>query len=630
MMNQLRRGVGSFTVKLLLGLLVLSFVVWGIADGFGGNTGSNVVLSAGKTDVTTSEYQFTHNQAMNRISQQLRRWPTPEEQAALGVDQIALSQLTTDALLDEQARILSINQTDQEVVRQTAMDPTFQDSTGNFSLTTFRSLLQNARVTEAQYLTLQHGLARRGQITGAVSSGFALPEAFTTALGVYNGESRSIVYATMAPEPESSIADPDETVLNDYFEDVSEDYASPEYRAVSFIPLVPETLFDPASITDAEIETEYQANLAEFTTPEQRQIQQIVFADTAAAEAGARELAAGRSFQDIAIDMGRSAEDVTLGFRSADQIMDAKVREAVFAATLNEPTGVVDGLFGPVILRVTDITPASSRPLEEVREDIRQQLAALRASEQATKAYEAIEDIRGSGGTLAEAAQNAGLELVTIAAVDQKGRNPSGVEVDNLVGGSDLLTALFLAELGMPTQPVNFATGSYVFFELTDITEAKERPLEEVRDAVIADWKGEEADRQLEARANALRDRLLAGESFADLAQSEGLTMQSAASLTRASGPQQIGEPATRAAFGGPLGHVATAPSGTTGQWMVLEVTEVNAPADPASSVTAELKTTTSNAARDDLLQSFIGRLQADTPVSYNQRAIQSVRGSVQ
>ena len=34
MMNQMRKGVGGFTAKLLLGLLVLSFVVWGIADGF--------------------------------------------------------------------------------------------------------------------------------------------------------------------------------------------------------------------------------------------------------------------------------------------------------------------------------------------------------------------------------------------------------------------------------------------------------------------------------------------------------------------------------------------------------------------------------------------------------------------
>ena len=73
MMNQMRKGVGGFTAKLLLGLLVLSFVVWGIADGFNMAGSPNTVISAGGTEVSTREYQQAYGQAINRISTQLQR-----------------------------------------------------------------------------------------------------------------------------------------------------------------------------------------------------------------------------------------------------------------------------------------------------------------------------------------------------------------------------------------------------------------------------------------------------------------------------------------------------------------------------------------------------------------------------
>lgn len=629
MMNQLRKGVGGFTAKLLLALLVLSFVVWGIADGFNSAGSSNAVVTAGGTEVTTNDYQQAYNQAINRVAAQLQRRPTAEEQAGLNLESQVLSQLASVAVLDEEARRLGVGLSDAGLAQRIADEPAFKDSSGNYSAATARAVLQRANLTEEQYAAEERRMSRRVQLMSSVTGGLALPKAFVDALGNYNGERRSISYVTLPPIPADQIADPDAATIDAFYGDVSEDYAVPELRSFSYVAIVPSELFDPATITDAQIEDEYNANVNDFTTAEQRQIQQIVFPDRAAADAAAAELASGKSFDDVAAAAGRSQSDIALGLRSADQIPDTVLRDAAFALPLNQPSAVVDGLFGPAILRVTEIRPASVQPLDAVREDIRQQLAAVQANQKATEAYTAIQEAVTSGASLSEAAQGAGLPLVTIEGMDQKGRNADGVEFANLVGGSDLITAVFLAQPGIAQEPVNFAQGSYAFFDLTSIDEAHERPLDEIRDRVVADWKSDEADRQLEARAKELADRIKGGETLAAIATELGSTVQSASAITRATGPAQIGQPATVAAFQGPQGHVGIAPANTTGNWMILQVDEVAPPADPTGDVQPQMVERMADLAQNDLLQSFVGLLQREIPVSYNQGAIDAVRGVV-
>ncbi len=151
MMNQLRKGVGGFTAKLLLALLVLSFVVWGIADGFNSAGSSNAVVTAGGTEVTTNDYQQAYNQAINRVAAQLQRRPTAEEQAGLNLESQVLSQLASVAVLDEEARRLGVGLSDAGLAQRIADEPAFKDSSGNYSAATARAVLQRANLTEEQY-----------------------------------------------------------------------------------------------------------------------------------------------------------------------------------------------------------------------------------------------------------------------------------------------------------------------------------------------------------------------------------------------------------------------------------------------------------------------------------------------
>lgn len=627
MMNQMRRGASSWVARVFLGALAVSFVGWGITDVLRGSDGGSTILSAGETRVSVPEFQLAYRQGLNRLSQQLQRRPSTEEAEAFGLDQAVLSQLTAGALLDEQARRLGVGVSDDGLIQLIQNEPAFKDQSGNFSRNTMRAVLASAQITEQSYLEDLRGSATRNQLIAPLSDGASVPAAFVEALGAYNGERRTVNYMRLTPPPADSVEAPTDEALDDFYTQGQDGYRAPEYRGFSYLSLSPAALADPAAVTDEAIAASYEANRARYTTPERRQVAQIVFADRASADRAAQAMAAGTSFADAAAAEGRQVAELGLVPRSA--IPNTTLADAAFSATVNQPTAVVDGPFGPVIMLVQQIAPEVVRPLDEVRDEVRNSLALDAANAQVTDAYNAISEAMQNGAPLAEAAQQAGYPLQTVAPVDASGNTADASTAPDLPAKPQLLAAVFAAQPGMPPQPVNYQGNNYVFFELGDIVPARDRPLAEVRDRVVADWKVDEAERLMTERAEALAERVRGGQSLADVAAAEGLTVQTAAAITRESGRAEIGEAATRAAFSGPQGTVAEAPALESGQAVVLQVTEVADAADPAANVPAQARQSLDETMREDLFQSYVAYLQGSIPVSLNNAALQQAKVAV-
>ncbi|MEF2550176.1 peptidyl-prolyl cis-trans isomerase [Aurantimonas sp. A2-1-M11] len=628
MLNTLRGSISGWTAKILLGLLVLSFAVWGIGDVFRGSV-ANAVLTAGETEVSLQDYALAYNRAESRLASQIGRQPTAEEAEMFGISQSVISQLVAGAVLDEQGRRIDLGLSQDRLAQVIAEDPTFQDASGNFSRAQFQNALYNARISETDYIRGQENQAVRSQIVDAVSEGIVIPDAFATALGLYNGERRTVEYMTLTPAVIPSVADPSEEVLASYFAENTQRYAAPEYRSVSFAVLTPEALADPSTITDEAVAEDYEQYKDRYTTPEQRRVQQIAFPDEAAATEAKAKLDGGASFEDVARDAGRSPADIDLGLVSRAQIPDATVADAAFGLAEGETSDVVNGAFGPVLLRVAEIQPGAVQPLEEVSDEIRSALALVAANDTANSAYNAFEDARAGGATFAEAAQSAGVTVQTIPAVDREGNGPDGQPVPEQPSAQEFLPGVFETEPGMDNVPINFQSNGYVFYDVISIDPARDRTLDEVRDRVIADWKAAETDRLLAERAAQMKSELEAGQSIAEVAAAAGVEARTAASISRQSGASELGQAGVNAAFSGGPGTVATAAGREAGSQVVLRVSEVAPPADPASSVAANERSQMTGMLENDVLESYVSLLQNDTPIAVHPAGIERAKALI-
>ncbi|MGX9144594.1 peptidyl-prolyl cis-trans isomerase [Mesorhizobium sp. 128a] len=625
MLGILRSAAGTWVAKTLLLLLVASFAAWGVTTRLAGGflAGHHAVITAGSTTVSITEYRLAYDRQINMLQQQIGQRISREQAKAYGIDNQVLAQLVSGAVLDEQARKLGLGFSKDKLAELTRQEPAFQGPNGQFDRRLFESRLRELGMRPEDYLKNRSQVAVRQQIVEAVSDGLKAPDTFFKAVALYRGEDRTIDYLTLPKALVEPIEAPSDSVLQAYFDANKKTYAAPEYRKFSYVRLEPEDIMDISAVTDQQVSDDYNKNKGRYTTPEMRTIEQLVFPTLDAAEAASDSLKTGATFDKIVIAQGKTQADTLLGTLSKDKISDKAVADAAFALAVNEVSPVVQGTFGPVLLRVTDIKPEVVKPLAEVSDQIRKDLALGEASRILLDVHDNYEDTRAAGSTLAEAAAKLKLKDVTVDAIDRTGLKPDGTVIKDLPASPDLIKAVFEAEPNTENEALTTTNNGFVFYELTSITPARDRTLDEVRQRVVADWTTEETTKRLTAKADELDKRLKAGTTLDVIAGELKLEKQTKRGVKREADDVDFGKDGAAAMFGVGEGGTGLIPSPTGEGQILFKVAEVFEPAGAdASSVPDDAQKSFTQGMSDDLLDQLVAQLQTQYAVSVDQAAV--------
>ena len=623
MLDALRNAAGTWVAKLLLILLVVSFAVWGISGQISGGFGGSKVVTVGGTSVSIKDYRLAYDRQLSILSQQLGQRISREQATAFGIDQQVLAQLVAGAVLDEQARKLGLGLSKDRLAALTREDPAFQGSDGKFNRQQFDYVLREVGMTAEDYLRNRQQVAIRQQIVEAVSDGLDAPAAFLSAVALYRGEDRTADYVVLPRSLVEPIETPPDADLAAWFEERKASYAAPEYRKIAYIKLEAEDIADPSAISEEQVAKDYEANKARYTTPERRTLEQIVFANEETAAAARASLNGGSTFEEIVTAQGKAMADVKLGTFSRTEVADPAVAEAVFALAANQVSDVIKGAFGPVLVRVTAIEPEVVRPLDEVKDEIRRDLAVAEASRIIFDVHDSYEDARAGGASMREAAEKLKLTVRTVEAIDRSAQRPDGTVVNDLPQSAELIRAAFETEPGVENPPLNIAGNGFLFYEIEGVTPARDRTLDEVRDRVIADWTSTTAASRLAAKAEDLAKRARDGAGLDVIATELGVEKQTKRGLKREADDVDFGKSGVADVFAlAPNGIGITAsPQGDAR--ILFKVTEVFEPAASGpDAVPEDARKAFSSGMADDLLDELVAVLQAEYGVSIDRAAI--------
>ncbi|MEX0956034.1 MAG: SurA N-terminal domain-containing protein [Rhizobiaceae bacterium] len=621
MLDSLRKAAGTWVAKLLLGLLVLSFAVWGISGSIFGGPG-NSVLTAGETSISIVDYRLAYDRQINVMSRQFGARLTREQAQALGIDQQVLSQLIAGALLDEQAGEMELGLSEERLAKLTAEDPAFQGPDGRFDRRQFEYVLSQVGMRPDDYLRNRQQVAIRQQIVQAVADGIKTPDAYLRAVSLYQGEDRTVEFVVIPRSTAEPVGEPTDAQISEYFDANKQSYAAPEFRRIAYIKLEPEDIADESAVLREQVETYYNDNIDRYTRPEQRRIEQLVYASEDAAKAALDKIRAGSSFEDAVTEQGRTMNDVLLGTLPKNRVADPAIAEAAFQLAEGNVSDVVDGNFGYLLVRVTEIQPGAVEPLDSVADDIRSQIALDEASDVLLDVYDSYEDARAGGETMQEAARRLKLKVETVEAVDRRGGTLDGGEVD-LPEQQQLLAEAFQTDVGVENPPINIAATGFLFYEVENIVPARDRTLDEVRGDVIADWRDDQISTRLAERAEAARKQLADGKPLAEIAVELGLEVQTTRGIKRESEDIDLGKAGVAAVFGVARGGVGLATGPNDRAQILFRVTETFEPisAGPGA-VPAEMQQALSSGMSDDLLDQLVAVLQSKYEVRINQSAI--------
>jgi peptidyl-prolyl cis-trans isomerase D len=619
-LETLRRGAQTWVVKGLLIVLVASFAVWGVSSSIA-PTAANAVVTVGDVEVSPADFRLAYERQLAQLSRQFGTRLSRDQARAFGVEAQVYSQLVAGATLDQLSDNMNLGLSQDRLATLISEDPAFRGVNGQFDRTTFSSVLRNAGLREADYINNRSQVAVRSQVVEALSDGYKPPAVLVDTLKTYQNETRTLDYLLLSNANVDPIKAPADDVLAPWFEQHKAEYRAPEFRKITYVKLEPADIANAAAVTDEELRVEYDRRKDAFSTPETRTVEQLTFPDKAQADAAAGKLASGTTFDGLVAEQGKTAGDVLLGDFTRDRMPDPKLAEAAFSmAADGGTTPVVEGAFGPVILRVTNIRPASTRSFDEVKEELRQEVALNNAGNEITAIHDKFEDARISGATLQDAATESNLKAVAIPAIDARGNDADGDKIAGLPQEQELLTEVFKTDPGTDTLPINLGRDGYVWFEVEDVMPARDRTLDESREKVVADWTAEQQRTELAKRATDLKARVEKGETLATIAGELGIAVETKTGLRRNAQDAALSPAAVSAAFGGPNGLVANAP-GTDGEGQILlKVTAVENTAGDALDQDNRQVDAIAQASGDDILDQMVTELQTQYGVSINQQ----------
>ena len=625
--NAAQGVIGKAIMTVVMGLIIVSFVIWGVGDMLRGFT-TSTVASVGGAKISAQDYRIVYQRTLQQYQRQLRRPLTNDEAREIGLDRAVLQRLVSEAAVDEEARKLGLDISDDALREMITTNPNFRDKSGAFDPALFANAMRDMDTNERGFVSDLRKQSLRQFIVAALTTGIAAPKAEVTAEADYEGQTRSVDYFALPAAAAGEIPAPSEDALKAFYNDRKSSYRAPEYRAMNILALEPETIANPADVSDADAEAAYAkiaGKDAKFGSPEKRDLQQILFPNEADADAAEAKIKAGVSFDDIVKERGLKTEDTDLGETTKDAMLDSAEGDAVFALPQGGVSGVLKSQFGPVIVRVKSITPSTIKPFAEVADEVKRQVSASRAGDKIQALRDKIEDERVSGKTLIEAAKAVGLTAQSIPAVDARGGDPKGAPV-NLPDKAELLRAAFASDVGVDEAPLNTKDGGFVWFMITKIDPAHDLTFEEAKPEVEQQWRAEEVDKALAGKADDLVKQLSAGASVAQLAKSAGQEAKSAVDIHR---DEQTTLPAAvvAAIFRQPADGAgsAAAPDGR----MVFKITaDRTPPVDFADARVKAIASQLDNSTRESLLDQYVEALRRELGVVVNQGALQSAEGS--
>jgi peptidyl-prolyl cis-trans isomerase D len=514
--------VGIVILAIALGALVITLFQ---PTGPGGGTSASgpVVATVSEAAVTEAEFLRTIERAVDR---ERERQPaiTNADFVNAGGGELVLEQMIGAKAITEFGTANGMVVSKQMIDGEIASIPAFQVN-GKFDEPTFRRLLQQQRLTEAEVRDSIAADLKRRQLLQPVAMATTVPRGLAEPyaallLEVRRGQIIAVPAAAM-PEPGA----PTPAQLAAFHKANAQAFTIPERRAFRYALVTPALVADRAKPTEAEIAKAYQDRIAEFGGAETRTVNFVVLPTRAEADAFVKAAAGGPGFSEAAKGAGFAPTDYALGAMDRSSLEDrtnAQVATAAFGLAKPGIAAPVETPLGFYVVQVTGITPAAPRPLASVRAELEQRLIDEKVETLMAETVNAAEERLSGGEAFADVAKSLGLAVESVPAVTADGRT---FDEDLAVARADnpITPKVFAADEADGPQVADIGEGRFALFEIAETIPPYLVPVDRIRDDVTLAWTMDTRQKAAKATADRIAAALGKGEALA--AATRGLAL---------------------------------------------------------------------------------------------------------
>ena len=618
MLQAIRTRAGGIVVKVLFGLLILSFGFWGLYTRSpffqNGQSPDAVVASVGDREIRADQLQAALRPVVERLRAQFGGALDQAQIKQLGVTDAVLEQLVNQSLLDQEAAHLRLDISDDVIRSAITSNPAFVGPDGRFNPEQFRQILTMNRMTEQSLADRMRADIPRGDLLQALTAGVRVPAPVIDAIYRFRSETRVADVVTLPLTAATGVGAPSDDDLQKFYEAHPDMFKAEEFRGFTLASLGLADVANDVSVSDDAVRTAYNERKDSLSVPEQRQLQQILAPSEDKAKAVEDALAAGQDFAKVATTIaGQDPQTIDLGLVKADDL-PKPLAEAAFDLALNKPSEPIKDSLGWHILLVTKIEPSKTPTFDEAKQQLKDDLIQEAEAERLDRIANQIDDAVAARTSLADIAAKYHLTVTPIASTDIGGRDPDGKPVSIPVSSKDVLKLAFDTGANETSRVTAVEDGVIFLVHIDNVTPPHTKPIAEIKDQLVTAWTAEQKQNAVKKEADDLAASVSAGTPLAKAAADLKLTVAAPPPLSRRPQPgSTVPGPLVAKLFDAKIGDTVVANDANgayVGQLKEIKTTD-STPADTAKGLQSDL----GKAARYDLVGELTEALKKRYPV---------------
>ena len=547
MLQSMRQSTQSTAAKVIIGLIVLSFAAFGLETLLPGGAGTSVAEVNGE-EITPFALQEAITQQKRQLVSVLGDDIDP---ALLDDDRLqprALQSLIQRALLLQKSTALNLVASEAQVGKSITAIEAFQLN-GQFSPDAYKSVLANAGYTPERFRRAQAEDIVLTQLQTAISETEFATQTELAATANLIAEERDVRYLVIPDEGLVTDDDLTDAALQNYYQQNEAAFFNPEQVTVDYI------LLDPAdfvvSVDESLVEEQYEAVKDEYEVAEQARVSHILLIqgnDESDATYGQRvagtaeRIARGEDFAGLAAelsdDLGSASLGGELGFTDGSAFPDEMEAAIAALAAPGDISGAVETDAGTHFIRLEERIAGDSVDYASVRVELRASIEAAEAERNLLIAVEELRDLAFNAPDLSGPAAAIGAKV-------QVSEPFSLGEGEGLFADTRLRELAFsddVKDSGNNSEVLELSGQRFIAVRVRDVRAPQIAPFKEVESEVRRGLSTEletAALADMTARAETL---LASGESMEDAANALGVEWRVELAATRLTSqlPQQV------------------------------------------------------------------------------------------
>ncbi len=538
MLQSFRNNLKGTVATILVILIIIPFALFGVDSLFLNSGAGKGAAEVNGESISESDLRRAILMQKQRLQAQFGENAPAEFFSDERLRDPVLNGMIQRLVLAQEAKSEGMAIADETVDEIILSTPQFQQD-GQFNAQMYSQLLRNLGYTPASYRRLlKRDLLVNQHTTGISRSGFVTETELQYAAAL-SQQTRDFYYLTIPLAGIEENIDISDEQVQQYYDEHKQRYKTPEQVSIEYLEVSSEKLAKDIDVGEEAIREQYEQDVASFEANIRRHAAHILIEkqeDGSEKEKLAqvqKKLKDGENFAALARqysdDPGSKDAGGDLGFTVSGTFPDA-FETALNNLEIGDVSEPVETDAGFHLIKLLAVEGAEPPTFEEDKDRVARLLKRAEAEEAFVDILVRLEDLAYNADNLEEIGNELGLEAKTSDLFDRRGG--AGIAANRQV-----VTAAFSEEVleqGNTSDVLELSDNHVVVIRKKEHVPEKIKPLDEVKDEIIAQLKQDAGKEQIAAKGAELQKQIAEGKSVEELAKAEDFQWQESLDTRRA------------------------------------------------------------------------------------------------